>query len=65
MKNTTRLCLAAIVFIGLFMSSCAPKQTCWAYRSTQHYSKKNKKTPSRVAAKGYFGKGARIATYAY
>jgi len=54
-------CLA--IMLGMIMSSCGPKYVCAAYQSTQHYSKKNKRTPSREAAKNYFSRRARIATY--
>ncbi len=51
------------ILIGLTLSSCGPKPVCAAYQSTHHYSKKNKRTPSREAARGYFSKRARIATF--
>ena len=64
MKNL--IIVALVMFVVASLSSCSSTQQCWAYRDVQHYSKKNKKSPSRVAAKCYFNKkGARVSTYAY
>ncbi len=59
--KTIMLCV--VILIGFTISSCGPKHVCAAYQKTHHYSKKNKRTPSREAAKNYFSRRARIATY--
>jgi hypothetical protein len=58
-----KLLFCLVLLLGMVVSSCGPKPICAAYQSTHHYSKKNKRTPSREAAKGYFSRRARIATY--
>lgn len=64
MKNL--IIIIAVLFTASSLTSCSSTQQCWAYRDVKHYSKNNKKSPSRVAAKSYFNKkGARVSTYAY
>jgi hypothetical protein len=62
MKNLI-ITIIVLFSISSLLTSCSSTQECWAYRDTQHYSKKNKRTPSKMAAKNYFSKKSRIAKY--